>query len=205
MAEEVNTELQIKEAAKKVFVQKGFTGARMQEIADEAGINKALVHYYFRNKEKLFDVIFQETFDTALPRLTEVIGSDQPLLEKIERFVKVYIRTIRENPHLPMFIINELNRHPDRLIHRIKAKMTTEHIFQIMTEMQQAVAAGTIRPVHPFHLFMNILSLCAFPFIAKPLLLAVTNMDNPVFEAMMAERETEVLQFLRRALLPNEP
>ena len=96
-----STEQIILEAAKKVFVRKGMAGARMQDIADEAGINKALLHYYFRNKEKLFEMIFMEAAEKFFPRINAIFDSDQPLFEKIESFCEEYISVVMENPYLP--------------------------------------------------------------------------------------------------------
>ena len=112
-----STEERILEAAKKVFIRKGMYGARMQEIADEAGINKALLHYYFRSKNKLFEAIFQEAFHEFVPNAFGILKSDMPFEEKIRLFVSNYIDLISTNPFLPIFIINEINQNPDRLGH----------------------------------------------------------------------------------------
>src|SRR5438874_9015673 len=100
-----NTEERILTAAKKVFLKEGMAGARMQDIADEAGINKALLHYYFHNKEKLFDVIFMEAAQKLFPKISFIFESDLPVLEKIEHFADEYITVILENPYLPLFVL----------------------------------------------------------------------------------------------------
>src|SRR6187402_2554521 len=88
-------------AARKVFTTKGMAGARMQDIADEAGINKALLHYYFRDKDKLFETIFMEEAQRFFPKINAIFQSDDPLFEKIEKFVNEYIDEMQENPYLP--------------------------------------------------------------------------------------------------------
>ena len=114
-----STEERILEAAKKVFVQKGMAGARMQDIADEAGINKALLHYYFSNKEKLFEMIFLEAASKLFPRINAIFSSDQPLFEKIESFCEEYIAVVMENPYLPLFVLYEINQDPAYFMNKL--------------------------------------------------------------------------------------
>ena len=114
------TELKILAAARKVFIRKGLDGARMQEIANEAGINKALVHYYFRNKQKLFEAVFIEAFGKFLPQVSEVIMQEISLIEKIEAVVSRYIDFLQKNPYLPNFVLNELSHEPGNLIKLMK-------------------------------------------------------------------------------------
>ena len=101
-----NTKERILISAKKVFLLKGMAGARMQDIADEAGINKAMLHYYFQNKEKLFEVIFQESLSMFFPKITGIINADESLFGKIENFCKVYIEQMQKNAYLPLFVLN---------------------------------------------------------------------------------------------------
>ena len=108
-----NTEEKILEAAKQVFQIKGLAGARMQEIADVAGINKALLHYYFRTKEKLFTVIFRFALKELQPQVIGILNSDLSLEDKIRAFVEKYLNIIKKNPSLPQFVINQLNQNPD--------------------------------------------------------------------------------------------
>src|SRR6476646_10827126 len=116
---EQNTEKKILAAAKKIFLKEGMAGARMQDIADGAGINKALLHYYFRSKEKLFEMIFKEAIKEFLPKINLIFESDKDLFEKIEMFCKEYIDQIRKTPYLPVFILNEVNQQPEALIKKM--------------------------------------------------------------------------------------
>ena len=111
----ISAEEKILAAAHKVFTTKGMNGARMQDIADEAGINKALLHYYFKDKDKLFETIFVVEAQRFFPKITMIFQSDAPLFEKIENFVSEYIDEMQENPYLPWFVINEMNRDPEKL------------------------------------------------------------------------------------------
>ncbi|MBK8704071.1 MAG: TetR/AcrR family transcriptional regulator [Saprospiraceae bacterium] len=162
MNQEQNTEERIIAAAKEIFIQRGFAGARMQNIADKAGINKAMLHYYFRSKEKLFEVIFDEAFGTLMPRVQAILSSDKSVMGKLEDFIDQYIQLIAENPHVPIFIVHELSQDPDRFVDRIKSKGHFPNVAMILSQLQTEVAAGTLRPYNPVHLIMNVISMCAF-------------------------------------------
>ena len=190
-----SAEDKILEAAKKVFVSKGMAGARMQDIANEAGINKALLHYYFRSKEKLFGVIFEDISTNFFPSINQVFEAEIPLFEKIELFCSVYIEKIIQNPYIPIFILNEINQQPEVFIEKIfggKFPNMQSMILQIKTEVDK----GAIKPVKPEHLFMNMMSMCIFPFVAKPVWLAVSKTGEKEFVALMNERKREIPKFI---------
>ena len=178
-------------AAKKVFLAKGMAGARMQDIADEAGINKALLHYYFRNKEKLFETIFKEASGQFFPKITDIIDSDIPLFQKIERFCSEYINMMQLNAYLPLFVLNEVTKEPKRFKEKILRNRElpfSKFVVQIEIEIKNK----KIKPVNPGHLFLNMLSLCIFPFIAKPMWMLASGMDEFHFNFAMEQRKTEV-------------
>lgn len=200
MQKDQSTEEKIIAAAKEIFVQKGFAGARMQDIADRGGINKALLHYYFRTKEQLFEKIFDEVFHLMMPRLNAVLTMQGNILAKIDAFVDEYIRTIRQNPHIPLFVIHELSQEPDRFVQKITQNPNLPNIAALLMELLQAMEEGKIRQFPPIHLILNILSMCVFPFVAKPIFRAVTRMDEALWEEMLDERAVVVKQFIRAAL-----
>jgi TetR/AcrR family transcriptional regulator len=186
-------------AAKKVFLEKGMTGARMQDIADEAGINKALLHYYFRNKEKLFDMIFKDASATFFPKITGIIESDGPLSEKIERFCSAYIDMLLQNPFLPLFVMNEANKQPDHFKKRFWKNR--EQVFQkFAREIADEIRTRKIKSVSPAHLFMNMISMCIFPFIAKPMWMMSTGMNEADFRAFMEERKKIIPQLINESI-----
>lgn len=193
--EEKNTEKTILEAAKKVFLEKGFDGARMQEIADEAKINKSLVHYYFRTKEKLFDAIFAEAFSKFMPKALQTIASDEDFFEKIAIVIDTYIDMLVQNPHIPSFILHEINRNPEKIIGCFKeVKINPDLFIEIFAA---EVKKGTIRPIHPVHLIINMLSMCIFPFAAKPILKGIMfKNDETAYRQFIAERKKEVTTFV---------
>ena len=196
---DTNTEENILNAAKRVFHEKGMDGARMQEIADEAGINKALLHYYYRSKQLLFEAVFKNAFKLLAPQLNKVLNSDDTLNDKIKNFTKNYISFTIKYPYLPNFIINELNRNPEFV-----QKLTSEKHFPTITKFKQQVLEnvtnGTIKPIKPEHLFINILSLNIFPFIASPLLKGFLSVNNENYKQLLEERTTEVSNFIINAI-----
>lgn len=199
---ESHTERQILEAAKVVFLKKGFDGARMQEIANEAGINKALLHYYFRNKDRLFDAIFQEAFRQFLPRVTEILYSEKPFFEKIWGFIDGYMDLLLQNPHLPIFILHEIYRDPGRLIHILRGAGIDPEIFA--GQIRKEVAAGTIQPVDGRHFIVNLISLCVFPFAGRPMIQGIMFGNDPdAYQKFLQERKTEVTLFIMNALKPR--
>lgn len=191
-----STEEKILIAAKNVFMTRGMAGARMQDIADEAGINKALLHYYFRNKEKLFETIFLQEAQKFFPRINMIFESDLPLFEKIEKFCDEYIAEIQQNPYLPWFVMNELNREPDKFLYKIWGKSNLPRPQKFLEQIEREIKKGTIKRISPLHLLMNLLGMTIFPFIAKPMFLRNLNLDELQFRQVMEQRKKEIPKFI---------
>lgn len=196
---DISTEQKILNAARKIFVQKGMAGARMQDIADEAAINKAMLHYYFRSKEQLFEVIFKEVYTQFLPHLTQILESDLPLFEKIEAFTAYYIQMVSENSYLPLFVLNEMSQQPAAFFNKIWAGRPPK-IDIFIRQVEQAISKGLIQRVSPVHLIMNMLSLCVFPFVAKPMFQQTMHLDEPAYRHLMEQRKKEVARFIINAI-----
>ncbi|MHB1178932.1 MAG: TetR/AcrR family transcriptional regulator [Daejeonella sp.] len=199
MEKDRSTEERILDAAKKVFVSKGMAGARMQDIADEAGINKALLHYYFRSKDKLFEVIFLETVSRLVPRINEIMNSDLSWQQKIEAFSNEYIERIMSNPYLPLFVMNEMHKQPEEFLKKMWGG-DRPRLEKFVMQIKQAIEAEEIRPIHPAQLIMNIMALCVFPFIGKPLLQMAAGINEKQFFSLMEERKKLVPEFIIQAL-----
>ena len=195
---EQNTEEKILSAAKKVFLKEGMAGARMQDIADEAGINKAMLHYYFRSKEKLFEKIFTELSQHFFPRLVRIFESDESLFRKIESFVGEYIDQMRQTPYLPIFVLNEVNRQPEAFIKKMMGDRKPP-IKKFLDDVQAEVKKGIIKPVNPLQLLLNIISLCVFPFVARPMFQLVTNIDKTMFDKILEQRKAEVFSLFKNS------
>ncbi len=190
-----STEQKILEAAKQVFMEKGIDGARMQDIADKAGINKALLHYYFRSKEKLFEMIFMEEARKFLPKVTSIMVSELTLFEKVEKFVGEYIDTLLQNPLLPIFILNEINRNPKEAIKKIFGNQRPP-IDKVDELIAKLVKKGEIKPIKGYELMVNMVSLCIFPFLARPMVQWVTKTTDEEFLKLMELRKKTVVKFV---------
>lgn len=196
-----STEQKIFDAAHEVFTQKGMDGAKMQEIANKAGINKALLHYYFKTKEKLYETVARAVIGRAVPVVQQLFEGDLPFEEKIRHFIDFYIGLISKNTFIPLFIISEINKHPDRFFETVMpAELPRPEIF--FKQVQEEIAAGRIRPVNPKHLIINTISMCIFPFVAKPMMRLILGMSPGEMRIFMEERKTEVTTFVLAALRP---
>lgn len=197
---EMNTEQKILDAAKDVFQQKGLTGARMQEIADKAGINKALLHYYYRTKDKLFEKVFEIAFSLFIPRVKEMMGSDRPIMEKIAFFVDNYLELLNKHPYIPGFIISELNRNPQILVNIIEKNIQIKQnrlIELLDDQIQKEVKAGIIKPISAKNLMTNVISLCIFPVVARPILQGIIFDNNKKeYDTFLKERKEFVKDYL---------
>lgn len=185
---EKQTEEEIFLAAQRVFQEKGFAGARMQEIADEADINKSMLHYYYRSKEKLFLEVFRSSVKKIFPELISILSSDDDLIIKVERVVEFYYNTFRKNPYLPSFVIHEMNQHPQRFKEFISS-LDIEIPKEFATQINQEIEAGRILPMKPTHFLINIVSLCLMPVIARTLVQTLFKLDDEDFETFLEERK----------------
>ncbi|MBK8599715.1 MAG: TetR/AcrR family transcriptional regulator [Flavobacterium sp.] len=190
-----NTETEILIAAKEIFHQKGMAGARMQEIADKAQINKALLHYYFRSKQLLFEAVFKSAFSLLAPQLQKVLNDDSDLFEKIKNFTENYISFVIKHPYIPNFVIQELNTNPE-FVNKLKSETNFPSIDKFKLQVNDAIKLGVIRPIEAEQLFINIIALNIFPFIGEPLLMALVNVDKESYDRLLENRKTEVSKFI---------
>lgn len=194
MVKAQDTEKQILDAARRVFIRKGLSGARMQEIADEAGINKALLHYYFRSKEKLFDVILKETFAKIFPSLPDLMMNQQlTFRESLTKFVDGYITAIQHNPFLPAFVINEINQNPDKIAQVFETiGFDGAKINQVQEVLPQRLGLSKEKTRE---VIVTVISLCVFPFVGKPVLKTLLfDNDDKAFEDFLEERKARVVE-----------
>jgi len=201
MSESKNTEEIILKSAQAVFVRKGMQGARMQEIADEAGINKALLHYYFRSKQKLFEAVFKRVLTGTFHKLNHIFSGELPVEEVIIHFADEYIETLLKNPYIPEFIIHELNQAPD-LLQRQVAEILPD-INPLLKRIEKEMQEGNIKKFDPKQIIMNTISLCIFPFVGRAIFTQVLYEGNQEqFYQTMEERKKSVSDFILNALKP---
>lgn len=190
-----STEDKILEAAKKVFVKHGLEGTTMQKIADEAGINKSLLHYYYRSKDKLFATVLKYAFRFIIPQVKDILYSDDDIFVKIEKLVSEYIDMLRKNSLIPVFIIHEINRNPDSIVQIMKEAGFNPNI--LLKSIEEEIRKGNIRPVEPRHLVINIISLCIFPIIARPLAQRIFFENKPIaYDQFLNERKKVVAELI---------
>lgn len=191
-SQDSSTENKIKEAARKVFHEKGYAATRTRDIAEEAGINLALLNYYFRSKEKLFGLIMTETMSGFLKQLTPLLNDDSTTLEqKIELIASNYINFLSEEPVVPLFILSEIRNNPEKLLEKLPIGDTVlSSVF--MKQYQAAVKNGSMSESNPLQFLMNLMGLVIFPFIAQPMLKELGKVDNKMFDQMMQERKKNI-------------
>lgn len=189
------TEDHILIAAEKVFQRKGMDGARMQEIANEAGINKAMLHYYYRSKRFLFEAVFSKAFSIIAPEINRVVNDDTDLFEKIKNFTHSYIDFIQRHPYLPNFIIQELNRDSE-FINVLQSRKGFPDFRNFQAQVEKEVRDGKIRPIKADQLFIHLLSLNIFPFLAAPLIKGFLRINDKAYKDLMEERKQEVTNII---------
>ncbi|MBR9921366.1 MAG: TetR/AcrR family transcriptional regulator [Bacteroidetes bacterium] len=196
-----STEQLILNTARKHFVKNGFVATRMQEIADEAGINKAMLHYYYRSKQKLYQEVLDQALSEVVPRFAAAISTEGPFWTRVENFVDIYLETLLEHPEIPIFMMTELSQKREQFIEALKKRANLMPALQsFIAQMMAEMEAGNIREVPPMHLFLNIMGMTVFPFLAKPVFVNVFETGEPAFHELMKERKTVILDFLKRAL-----
>jgi len=186
-----STEDKIYLAAQRIFVLKGMEGARMQEIADEAGMNKALLHYYFRSKENLFKAVFKDIFTKFFSKVKDTLVSNITAKEKLVVFIDSYIDLISSNPYVPQFIINEINRDPKVL----KSLMFESGIEpqKILELFFNEVQLGNSSKVDSRHIVISLMGMLVFPFVARPLLQMIYFNNEPeTYDNFLKERKEVV-------------
>lgn len=199
-----NSMEKILDAARIEFHQAGFDGARMQDIADNAGMNKALLHYYFRSKDELFEAVFQESFRTNFQPIIEVMQLEISLEEKVTRFVNAYISTIQIHPYIPGFVIHELNRNPQRMA-AMAVSMNREAVGVFIRQLREGMDAGLYREMDPRQALVSLLSMMLFPFIAAPVMKGVFNLDVVAYHHFIEARKEEIPRAFFSLLKPGRP
>jgi transcriptional regulator, TetR family len=197
---DISTEERIKVAARKVFHQKGFAGTRTRDIAEEAGINHAMLNYYFRSKEKLFEIVMMETIGQFFKGVGVILNDESTSLEeKIERVVANYIDLFLEEPELPTFMFNEVRPNPEPFVANTPIIQALEHSV-LAQQYAEAVAQGRINEPNLIHTVLNVISLVIFPFIAQPIFTALSRTDKEAYKALMLQRKALIPQWIKAIL-----
>jgi AcrR family transcriptional regulator len=193
---DLSTEEKIKKAALKLFTKKGFAGTRTRDISEEAGINLALLNYYYRSKEKLFELVMTEILQNFFRGITNIFNDEKTSLDdKVNIFVVNYTGLLKQQPDLPLFVFHELRIDPQRLATKMGVNTVFKSYFfkQLGMEMERK----KIVRIHPLHYVINMIAMCVFPFIASPLLRHIGGIDQKGFETLIDERQTMIPKWMK--------
>lgn len=190
-------------------MQRGTAGARMQEIAAAAGVNSALLHYYFRSKARLSEAVFRRAASQLLPAVIRILASDIDLTAKVHAVIDLELTHLSQAPYLPGYLISELTHDPDRARHLVTelTGLVPEEVGRrvlgsLRAQIDAAVRARRMSPLEPEQFVVNLLSLCIFPFAARPMLMALLGADQPGFERFIEHRRADLPSFILRAMRP---
>jgi TetR/AcrR family transcriptional regulator len=204
-----SAEERILDAAHRVFLRRGSAGARTQEIADEAGVNKALLHYYFRTKERLAAAVFRRAASRLLPPVIATLASDAELEAKVARVIEIELDVLLAHPYLPGYIIAELTHQPERVKQLVSTltgvsieDLAPRVLDSVGRQIRERVRDGRMRAISTDQFILNLLSLCIFPFAARPMVQAVLQLDDDGFARFIARRRRELPTFFLQALQP---
>lgn len=192
------TETKIIEAAERVFYLKGKAGASMQDIADEAGITRTLLNYYFRSKDKLFEAVFRNAMGRFVPVLAGMLHSDVPLTEYLPRMITTVIDTMIEHPQIPIFVLQELSSNPSRMPQMI-VEMGIDHSLA-KRKFREDPVFGNLS-IDPGQVMINIISVCIFPFAARPVVQTIMfGGDEDAYLEAMKERKKILPEMIMNSL-----
>lgn len=193
---DLSTEEKIKKAALKLFTKKGFAATRTRDISEEAGINLALLNYYYGSKDKLFGLVMTEILQNFFKGMTMIFNDQETSLEeKVNIFIANYSTLLKQQPDLPLFIFHELRLDPQRLATKIGVNILLKSYFfkQLNLEMDRKKIAR----IHPLHYVINMIALCVFPYIAAPILKHISGMDGKAFGELLEERQALVPKWMK--------
>jgi TetR/AcrR family transcriptional regulator len=186
----------IKDTAKRIFFVEGKLHATTQEIADAAGINRASIHYYYRSRKVLFDKVFEEAMEEFHTKLKGVVEQDGlPFRKLIEEVIEFLLKKSMEHPFLELFLVAELNTNPD-MKHPLLPQEAKERRDLLREQIAGEVAAGTMKPIEPEHFIINLMSLCSFPFLAKPIVMNAIELSEEAYVKFMAERKSVIMRLI---------
>jgi len=194
------TEEKIFESATEVFLERGMDGARMRDIADHAGINKALLHYYYRTKDHLFNAVFENIAGRILKKFSPVLDPSLSLDDKIRFFYREHINFLQENPRLPGFFLNEINRNPERVKKLISGFDLNNLWLLIYTQHKKELDEYKIDASMMPQVMSSIVALSVFPFAARGIFEAIFEKQGMSFNRYLEERKEFAADFVINAL-----
>ena len=200
--ESLRTQELIRETAKKLFFQKGFLDATTQEIADEAGVNRALIHYYFKSRDQMLDTLLEETILEKKERVMKILASNLPFRQKIARYIDAVVDHGLEYPYLENFIISETARHPDK-VRNLCSRHPTKSTDLIREQLELEIKKKKLAPISPEHFMVNLVALCNYPLLAKSVLKTVHGMTDASYKKFLLERKNTIFTAIFNEEMPE--
>jgi AcrR family transcriptional regulator len=186
----------IKNTAKKIFFEEGKLHATTQDIADAAGINRASIHYYYRSRKQLFDKVFEEAMDEFRYKMRAIVSQDHlPFRVLIESMIDFILKKSMEHPFLELFLVAELNANPD-LKYAVVPEEAAKRRSMLKGYIAEEVAAGTMKPIGPEQFIINLMSLCSFPFLAKPVVKSALEISEEAYTKLISDRKAVILKLI---------
>lgn len=202
---EKQTEDRIFESATEIFIEKGMDGSRMQDIANHAGINKALLHYYYRTKEHLFEAVFDKMATVMFSRFSPVFDEKATLEEKIRFFFREHITFLQKNPRLPAFILNEINRNPARM-KKLLQRFNINEFWNTLerSHHDELIRYNITREIMP-QLMTSMAAISIFPFAAKGIMEVLFEKTGYDYNEYLEKRKDFAADFVIRAIKGQDP
>lgn len=194
-----NMELKILESAEKLFLEQGFLKTTTGQIAQLAGCNQALVHYYYRTKEQLFERVYEQKIQLLFSNFIAEVETCDSFEESITRMVRMHFRFLKENPMLPSFLLNECLNNPLERKSALKARLSVliPTVKRRLEEtLNREIAAGNIRPISVLDLLFSIVSLNVMPFLVMPLFQTLSGSSDEEMQTLLAHREEETVNLI---------
>jgi len=191
-ATDIDTEELIKDTAKRVFFGEGRFNATTQEIADAAGVNRTLINYYFRSRDNLFQIVFEDAQKKEHERTQMIVGSTLPLREKIAAWLDIFFDQIKEYPYLEMYIVTQMNQGSCYKDPEVMSALLETFYKEIAVEMEK----GTVQKMRPQQFVINMISLTSFPVSMRPMIQETMGMTKEVYDEVLAERKEIILNLL---------
>lgn len=190
----------IMDAARELFINKGLKETTVRDIANASGRNIAMINYYFRSKENLFETIFEESFEKLIARIFAYIDSDLPLFELIDRWVCAYYDSLHDDPKLPLFIIYEIQKNPERLVRKIRLKNPYQTFGKLAIRIDREIERGRIKEIPTSNFILSVMSLSVFPMLLSTVAPALLGLMDDQYQELLDDHKRFVVDFIINAI-----
>jgi TetR/AcrR family transcriptional regulator len=186
---EKQTEDHIKDTAKKIFFGKGHFNAKMHEIAKEARLNRALLHYYFRNRENLFEAVLKEAMEESFVKMFSILSNEKPFEEKIQEAIEHITDCLAKYPFIENFIISEINKNPQGADSLLAVRLGKDFMKNFMKEIKHYLKENDLPQIKPEQFMVNMMALCTYASSTKPIIQNILGFNEPQYQAFLKERK----------------